>query len=184
MYLLLFLSVRRRSTADSTLLEDLERNRAQTFCIRCHSFRCSGRFRCGRCGDVFRTKPVFDNEPDEEESAPSGEGKSSTASVSSPSQNQEGAQKAACSDRVEQGVSPNAKPQDSSPSQQDGQQQQQHSRKQEDLSEVTPPPGRLKIAWEIVQNLFAMFQYLVLILKCVAFFMISVPVMNVVKNTL
>ena len=136
------LSVRRRSTADSTLLEDLERNRAQTFCIRCHSFRCSGRFRCGRCGDVFLTKPAFDNEPDDEEGGPSGEGKSGTAlATSSPSQNLEGTQKVTSSDKMEQDAPTTAKPQDSSPLQKDGQQQQ--SRKLEDLAEVAPPPGRL-----------------------------------------
>lgn len=125
---------------------DLERNRAQTFCIRCHTFRCSGRFRCGRCGDVFYTKPAFDNEPDEEEGTPSNEGKSGVASAmptSSPNQSQEDSQKVASSDKEEHGKSPDAQPRDNSPPQ-DGQQQQQQGRKPEDLAEVTPPPGRLK----------------------------------------
>ena len=34
------------------------RNRAATVCLRCDRLRNSGRFTCGRCGDMYWTKPV------------------------------------------------------------------------------------------------------------------------------
>ena len=113
---------------------------------------------------------MFDNEPDEEESTPSGEGMSCTAlSASSPKRNQEDTQKAASSDKVEQGSSPNAQPQDRSPLQQDGRQQQQ-SRKPEDPSEATPPPGRLRVIRGIcVWNLATMVQYVETVCCCILY---------------
>lgn len=35
-------------------------SRAPTSCIRCTKFRSAGYFKCGRCGDAFRTRPLVD----------------------------------------------------------------------------------------------------------------------------
>ena len=34
------------------------KNRAATVCLRCDRLRNSGQFTCGRCGDIYWTKPM------------------------------------------------------------------------------------------------------------------------------
>lgn len=41
--------------------------RAPIGCIRCFKLRMNSRLKCGRCGDVFHTKPLYPSELDEEE---------------------------------------------------------------------------------------------------------------------
>ena len=43
---------------DSVLISLGLRNRASTVCLRCDRLRNNGQFTCGRCGDVYWTKPV------------------------------------------------------------------------------------------------------------------------------
>ena len=45
-------------------------SRAPISCIRCHKLRTNSRFKCGRCGEVYLTKPIVDSgKPGEEDLA-------------------------------------------------------------------------------------------------------------------
>ena len=41
--------------------------RAPIGCIRCFKLRMNSRLKCGRCGDVFHTKPLYPSEHDDDE---------------------------------------------------------------------------------------------------------------------
>lgn len=46
-------------SASSRLLEGAAETRAPIGCIRCFKLRLDSRLKCGRCGDVFHTKPLY-----------------------------------------------------------------------------------------------------------------------------
>lgn len=40
------------------------RGSAPISCLSCHKIRLNSYFKCGRCGDVFKTQPLVDRTPD------------------------------------------------------------------------------------------------------------------------